>query len=404
MTTSRRRFLGTATAFGFTATFGNRLCQAINHDLPTGKFKRCLVLWMNGGPSQLDTFDPKTLPGARPSVATQVPGLRLADSLAGLAARADQMCVIRSIGSREGEHVRATELMHTGFAPLPSFPRPSLGALISHGSQDRGLPRNVTLGGIGFGPAFLGAQHGPFVVADIDAAKVQLSRVAQRRRALGLLKQFNQTYAESASSAAIRRRAAAIDSVERLLDTALPESLDLNTASDRDRQRYGDHLFGKRVLTARRLLGLGVPLVEAQLDGWDTHLDNERRTGQLCRVLEQPWIALMDDLQQSGMWDDTLVVWMGEFGRTPRLNGGAGRDHFPEATPVVLCGGDLGGRLVGQTSDDGARRVGVKHNVADLMATVMTLMGLDPQAPLTTDFGSPTTATDEGTVIDAVIA
>lgn len=404
MIISRRHFLGTATAFGFSSTFGNRLCQAINHDSPTGKFKRCLVLWMNGGPSQLDTFDPKKLAGARPSVATPVPGLRLADSVAGLAARADQLCVIRSIGSGEGEHVRATELMHTGFAPLPSFPRPSLGSLISHSSPDTGLPRNVTLGGIGFGPAFLGAEHGPFVIEDIDAAKVQLARVAQRRRAMGLLKQFSQSYAESASSDAIRRRAAAIDSVERLLRTPLPESLDLNTASERDRQRYGDHLFGKRVLTARRLLGLGVPLVEAQLDGWDTHLENERRTGQLCRVLEQPWIALMDDLQQSGMWDDTLVVWMGEFGRTPRLNGGAGRDHFPEATPVVMCGGDLGGRLVGQTSGDGARRIGVKHNVADLMATVMTLMGLDHQAPLTTDFGSPTTATDEGTVIEAVIA
>jgi uncharacterized protein (DUF1501 family) len=113
-------------------------------------------------------------------------------------------------------------------------------------------------------------------------------------------------------------------------------------------------------------------------------------------MLETPWLALMDDLQAAGKWDDTLIVWMGEFGRTPRLNAGRGRDHFPEATPVVLAGGDLGGRVVGATSDNGSKRVGDKHSVADLMATVLQLMGLDPDAQMTTDFGSPTTSTNQG--------
>jgi uncharacterized protein (DUF1501 family) len=123
----------------------------------------------------------------------------------------------------------------------------------------------------------------------------------------------------------------------------------------------------------------------------------------LCRQLEQPWLALMHDLQQSKLWDDTLVVWMGEFGRTPRLNGRAGRDHFPEATPVVLCGGNLGGNVVGQTSNDGSQRVGEKHSVADLVATLLTLLGVDINATYTTDFGSPTSVTDDGTPIDQII-
>lgn len=403
MSLTRRAILGTASAVGLSSLFGSQIRRALANSDPTGPFRRCVVLWMEGGPSQLDTFDPKA-GGDRASIATNVSGVRLADTLPGLAERADELCIVRSVGSREGEHTRATQLMHTGFSPLPSFPRPAIGSMVSSGRDNPGFPRYVTLGGFGFGPAFLGSEHGPFVIEDIEAAKNQLGRVMQKRRGLSLLKELNTTYAERTYSPALAERSASVESVRQLLGTPFPKALDLSDVSQADRQRYGDHEFGQRVLAAKRLLTLGVPFVEAQLPGWDTHIDNNRRTDGLCRQLEQPWLALMDDLQKDGMWDDTLVVWMGEFGRTPRLNGRAGRDHFPEAIPVVFAGGNLGGRVMGQTSDDGSRRVGPTHSVADLMATLLTLMGLDAGARFTTEFGSPTKATDDGTPIEQIVA
>ena len=219
--------------------------------------------------------------------------------------------MLRSVGSREGEHERATELLHTGFAPLPSFPRPSLGSMVSHERPEPGFPRYVTLGGNGFGPAFLGSDHGPFVISDIESAKQQLTRIKQNRKSLEALGRLNDRYLAETPSAAAHRRSATVDSVRQLLGSSMDQTLDLSRASERDRQRYGDDPFGKRVLTARRLLEMGVSVVEAHLVGWDTHVDNQRRTDQLCATLQRPWIALMEDLKQSGFWDDTLVLWMG---------------------------------------------------------------------------------------------
>lgn len=400
MNLNRRRLLGSASAIGFSSLLGNRFAFSATEHSDQAKFARCLVLWMEGGPSQQDTFDPK--PGPRASVSTAVDGLRLADSLPELAQHADDLCVIRSVGSREGEHMRARELMHTGFSPVPSFPRPGLGSMVATNHADPGFPRYVTLGGYGFGPAFLGDQHGPFVIEDIESAKQQLERVRKKQDAMDLLTQMNARYARQAYAPALSQRTALVESVRDLVDTPFPRALDLESASIADRQRYGDHTFGKRVLAARRLLESGVPFVEAQLSGWDTHFDNQTRTDQLCQQMEQPWIALMQDLKSSGLWDDTLIVWMGEFGRTPTLNGRAGRDHFPEATPVVLAGGDLGGRIIGQTNSTGSKREGDVHSVGDLMATVLTLLGLDIDAEYTTSFGSPTTVTDDGAPISAV--
>lgn len=394
---SRRHFLSTVSAFGFTSLFGSQLCHALSSGEPTGRFKRCLVLWMEGGPSQLDTFDPKV--DARKSIATNVPGVRFAETLPGLANRADQLCLVRSVGSSEGEHARATELLHTGFTPVPSFPRPALGAMVAADRDVGDVPRYVTLGGNGMGPAFLGSENGPFVVDDISAAHQQLKRVDQNRGALDLLERLNRNRQSQLDVAALGNRPAAVESVSRLFGTDFPNALDLESVDAKHWERYGDSTFSQRVYTARRLLALGVPFVEAQLGGWDTHIDNDRRTSDLCATIEKPWLALMDDLQAEGMWDDTLIVWMGEFGRTPNINNRTGRDHYPEVTPIVLAGGDLGGRVVGATSEAGTRRVGQKNSVADFMATLMELLGLDHEQEYMTSFGSPTTATDDGTPI-----
>ena len=293
--------------------------------------------------------------------------------------------------------------MHTGFTPVPSFPRPSLGSLVASQSADHGLPRYVTLGEAAFGAAFLGSQHGPFVIGDLEAAKAQLDHVNSRRQAIELLSEMNRRHANRHDAASLHQRTGEIESVRKLLKTPFSDALDVSFDTGGDRDRYGDHPLADRMRVAHRMLRLGVPFVEVQFGGWDTHVDNGRRTERLCRELEQPWLALMDDLQSSGLWDDTLLVWMGEFGRTPTINAGGGRDHYPETTPVVLAGGNLGGTTVGRTSDDGARRLDARHSVADLMSTVLTLTGFDIEQTLTTDFDSPTTVTDGGTPIAEIV-
>ncbi|MDF1841021.1 MAG: DUF1501 domain-containing protein [Rubripirellula sp.] len=405
-TIRRRSFLQHGVATGFGSVFCHRLCHAFERSASAGPFRRCLVLWMEGGPSQQDTFDPKPT-GARGSIATCIDGVRFSETLPRLAERADQLCVLRSIGSGEGEHNRATELMHTGFSPLPSFPRPSVGSMVSHWSADPGFPRYVTLGGRGFGPAFLDNEDGPFVIEDLSAARGQLDKIAQKRSSLDLLAAMNERYRDQQGTRAdglaiVAQRSSQIQSVRQLLGTGFPDALKLESALPSRRERYGNQLFGQRLLAAWRLLNLGVPFVEAQLGGWDTHVDNQRRTEVLCQQLERPWVALLDDLQSSGLWDDTLIVWMGEFGRTPSVNAAGGRDHFPEVTPVVLAGRDLGGKVIGQTSEDGRKRVGETHTVADLFATILSLMGLDIDAGFTTAFGSPTTITDGGSPIHSL--
>ncbi|MGI9472463.1 MAG: DUF1501 domain-containing protein [Rubripirellula sp.] len=396
-------FAGGATAFGFDRLIYSVPSAAAAMAARPAPFRRCLIMWMEGGPSQLDTFDPKA-GGPRESVATDLKDVRLADTLPGLASRVQDLCLVRSVGSREGEHTRATELMHTGFTPSPSFPRPSLGSMVVHGQKPQDFPRYVTLGGAGFGPAFLGATQGPFVIEDLTSVHKQLERIESKRRSVDLLRDLNRNHSSIDNGAIVSARANAVESVGKLLDTMFPQALDLQRASDEDRHRYGDQPFGRRMLAARRLLELGVPFVEAQLSGWDTHIDNQAKTNELCRQLEQPFLSLVDDLQQRGLWKETLVVWMGEFGRTPSLNGRSGRDHFPEAIPVVLAGGSLGGQVIGETSDDGSRRIGPRHSVADLMATLLTLMGLDVEQSYTTDFGSPTTMTDSGQPIEAIVS
>ena len=400
----RRTCLGSLASGAFAFGFAPMLRLSASESTTTKQrpFRRCVILWMDGGPSQLDTFDPK--PGSpRRSIPTSLPNVQFAETLPKLANRAENLCLLRSVGSGEGEHARATELLHTGFAPIPSFPRPSLGSMVTREQPVSDFPRYVTLGGKGFGPAFLGSEYAPFVIEDLSSAHQQLQRIASKRRSVELLQTLNDVHRVDGGPQSLSQRANAVKSVGQLLDTDFPNAIDSNQAAETDRQRYGMSPFSQRMLAARRLLEIGVPFVEVQLSGWDTHIDNQSKTDALCRQFEAPFVALIDDLQNLDLWDDTLVVWMGEFGRTPTLNGQNGRDHFPEVTPVVLAGGKLGGLVVGATNESGSQRIGPRHSVADLMATLLTLLGADVDQEYTTDFGSPTTVTDSGTPIEEIV-
>lgn len=409
----RRNLLTSTSATGLSAWLGTLMSRKANANPSTtssAPFKRCITLWMQGGPSQLDTFDPKPgTPNGGPlqSIPTRVPGLSFCETLGKLATRADELCLIRNLGSNQGEHERASHLLHTGYEFISSFPRPSLGAHVSASQTITDVPGYVILGPTSYGPAYLGDQHGPFVIDDVRASSQMLERLQRRSDRIDLIGRFNgsgpsQNATADQQDRALQGRTRQIETVRRLLRSPFAGSLRIDDESPQTQARYGDHDFGRHALVARRMLEAGVRYVEIQMPGWDTHVGNFPAVRKLCAQLEPAWLALMDDLKSSGLWQDTLILWMGEFGRTPLINGQQGRDHYPQSIPVVLAGGPLGGRVIGSTGRDGSDPTGKQHHVADLFYTLMTLLGIDPEAQLTTGFGSPTSATDGGSLIDGL--
>lgn len=368
--------------------------------------KRCIVLWMEGGPSQFETFDPKPRTetgGPTATIATAVPGVHISEHLPQLAKQMKQLTLLRHVGSEEGEHLRATYYLHTGYRQVPGFPRPSLGSIVSHESMPANIPLNVTLGDTTFGPAFLGLRHASFSINDPAETLALLRRVDRRRDRLAFLQSMNREFDAKHPDPNVLRRTASLEQVRTLANSAFVRALDLDLESKATREQYGDGEFGKRCLLARRLLEAGVRFVEVRQNGWDTHRDNFAASRRLCGALDQPFAALLTDLATTGLLDETLVVWMGDFGRTPFINAQQGRDHFPQVTPVVLAGAGTSGAIGGATNDEGTAIEGEAYTVPDLFATMLAAIGVDPQLEFRTDFDAPTTITDGGRVIPGVL-
>lgn len=396
---ARRTILGGAAAGFFACALRTGRAAALSQQ-PTGKARRCVVLWMGGGPSQIDTFDPKPgtdTGGEFRAISTAATGLEISETLPEIAKQMGQLSVLRCLTSNEGDHGRGEYFLHTGFPQVSAFPRPALGAVISHEMPEMGFPRYVTVGTRGFGPAYMGADHAPFSIEDPAAALELMRRIGQRSSRVRWMQNLGGPFDDAHASSLLNRRRAMVSRIESLVGTPFVRAVDLNLEPESVRERYGSSAFGTSCLLARRLLEAGVNFVEVVQQGWDTHADNFNAVRNLCQQIDRPWASLMQDLAASGLLDDTIVLWMGEFGRTPQINNGRGRDHFPAITPVVIGGGGLhGGLSVGRTNAQGTEIDGRPYHVADLMATIFQRMGIDPQQEFQTSFGSPTRATDDG--------
>jgi Protein of unknown function (DUF1501) len=407
MKINRRHMLGSSLGGMFAFALRNRQDRLFAAN-PSGKSKRCIVLWMDGGPSQMDTFDLKpgtNTGGELKPIATASADIRISETLPGIAKHMDTLSVIRNLTSKEGDHGRGNYYMHTGFTPIPSFPRPTAGSVISRYSAESEIPKFVALGGNGFGPAFMGPDHAPFTIDNPGQAKELLDDLRRRRNRLGLLDRLSTNFDEQHDDAMVERRCSMVTRIERLVTTNFVDALDLSKEPETVRERYGDSGFGQSCLLARRLLESGVNFVEVSLGGWDTHGDNFNAIRNLSGELDRPWSNLMDDLKSSGLLDETIVIWMGEFGRTPQINAQNGRDHFPNITPVVIGGGGIaGGVAVGKTNANGTEIDGAPYQVADLFATLYSQFGIKPDEEFTTSFDSPTTATDKGKIISELNA
>jgi Protein of unknown function (DUF1501) len=394
--------------------------------------RACILLWMNGGPAQTDTFDLKpghANGGPFKEIATTVPDLRFSEHLPLLAKQAKHLALVRSMTSREGDHTRAAYYLRTGYRPEGAIQYPPLGALLSKelGGSEAALPGFVSIAPelatspATFTPGFLGPEFAPLIVGnqananrlmpDLDkvfrvqdlkpTSEIKQDRVDAR---VELLKGFQEDFIAQHPSVPTLSHQAAYDRAVRLMRTSAAKAFDLDEEQAKLRDRYGRNLFGQGCLLACRLVERGVPFVEVTLNNapgapqaWDTHGQNFEQVKKLCEVLDPAWATLLEDLEQRGLLDTTLVVWMGEFGRTPRINRQQGRDHFPSAWSTVLCGGGIkGGMVHGKTSPDGMSIKDGPVTVPDFLATVTKALGIDPTIQNISNIGRPIRIVDVG--------
>jgi hypothetical protein len=404
--------------------------EALAQDTATAPRRRrsCILLWMNGGPSQMDTFDLKpghANGGPFKEIATNVPGIRISEHLPKLARHMDQIALIRSMSSKEGDHGQAAYFLHTGYRQRGPVQYPALGSLVAKelGRDEFPLPCFVSIAPYRFfnadayGPGFLGPRYAPLIVGEQGYQSGQPGEATDPGRALrvpnlepfaeltrerfagrlDLLRGLESDFVTPRPDIAPRSHQSAYERAVKLMRTRAAKAFDLDEEPARLRNAYGRTLFGQGCLLARRLIEEGVPFVEVTLGqfdnaslGWDTHVNNFEAVRRLSGELDAAWSSLLEDLRVRGLLDSTLIVWMGEFGRTPKINGQQGRDHYPNAWTTVLAGGGIrGGQVIGRTSGDGTQVEERAVSVPDFLATICGLLGLDPRKQNVSNVGRP---------------
>ena len=416
---SRRDWLRLSTAgvvgYSLSGWLGALADEAANNPQ---RRRSCILLWMNGGPSQIDTFDLKpghANGGEYKEIETAVPGIKISEHLPKIAKFMDRMALIRSMTSKEGDHGQATYLMHTGYQPRGPIQYPSLGSIVAKevGTDEAALPNFVSIAPFRqfnadyIGPGFLGPKYAPLIVGDMgynfgnqqnpndidrvlrvqDLTPAENIIKARFDARIELLEELQREFVQQRPGVAPKSNQTAYERAVKLMRTVASKAFNLEDEPAKVRDAYGRNLFGQGCLLARRLVEQGVPFVEVTLGqfagnnlGWDTHQNNFDAIKQLSGVLDAAWSNLMEDLKAKGLLDTTLIVWMGEFGRTPQINQQRGRDHYPNAWSTVLAGGGIkGGQVIGKTSADGTKVEEREVSVPDFLATIVKALGVDPR-------------------------
>jgi uncharacterized protein (DUF1501 family) len=393
---NRREFLGFA---GLAcATWLTPVSELLARAAEGGKTRKparsVILLWLDGGPSQLETFDPHPgtdVAAGTTAVKTAVKGVQLAAGLPRTAEEMGSIALVRSMVSREGDHERGTYTMKTGFVPDPTVVHPSLGAILCHelpvGKTD--IPRHVSILSSQW-PArggFLGEKYDAFQTGDPaqpvpdtkapvpsgrDEKRMKLLDVVERSFARGRARRVEATGHRSTVAAA-----------RKMMSSRQLEAFDVSSEPLALRKEYGATPFGRACLAARRLTEVGVRCVEVTLGGWDTHANNHSLCRGLTETLDPALSALVRDLRKRKQLEHTLVICAGEFGRTPTVNKLGGRDHWPNGFSIALAGGGVrGGVVIGATDPEGKQKKATDSDavsVGALHATVLTAVGIDPR-------------------------
>jgi uncharacterized protein (DUF1501 family) len=409
---NRRHFLShlaAASSLTIPATNFTNTILANSSDLRK-RHKSAILLWMGGGPSTIDLWDLKPgTPTGGPfkPINTNADGVQICEHLPLIAKNMDKLSIVRSMSTREADHMRGRYYMHTGYVPSPTVDYPSYGSVVSHELVDQvpdlEIPPFVSVGGASVGPGFLGMTYAPFVVdsngniRDLNMG-IDPSRLSQRLEMLATIE--NKFIKESRGGSALDHHKV-IDKTVKLMTSKQMEAFKVAKEPAEVRERYGNTGFGRGCLMARRLVEVGVPFIEVDLGGWDNHagifttLENQK-----LPELDKAMSALVEDLNDRGLLQDTAIIWMGEFGRTPNINGNSGRDHWARSWSVVVGGaGFKGGIVVGQTNEDGKEVITDPYTSQDLMASVLKSLDISLETTFTSKNGRPMKIANSGKVI-----
>ncbi len=379
------------------------------------RHKAAILLWMGGGPSTIDMWDLKPgqpTGGPFKPIATSADGVQICEHLPLMAKQMHNMAIVRSMSTREADHMRGRYYMHTGYVPNPNVEHPSYGSVIAHELIDQvphlEIPPFVSVGGSSVGPGFLGMTWAPFVVdsngnvRNLDMG-IDQARLSQR---LEMLATIEKKFIGESRGGAGDDHMKVLDKTVKLMTSDQMKAFKVMQEPAEVREKYGNTGFGRGCLMARRLVEMGVPFVEVDLGGWDNHAGIfPTLADRKLPEVDQAMSALVSDLTDRGMLDDTVIIWMGEFSRTPNINGGAGRDHWARSWSTVVGGGGFKrGVVVGETSSDGREVVSEPYTSEDLMASVLKALGIKLETTFTAKNGRPMKIANSGKVIKELFA
>ena len=392
--------------------------MAVQADELRSRQMACILLWMAGGPSQLDTWDPKPgtdTGGDTRAIATIVPGIQLAHHFPRTARVLDDVAIIRSMTNKEGNHQRATYQLHTGYAPSGTVKHPSFGCVVGAelGSSKFDLPHIVSIGtrdvGSGQGAGILGVKYEPFQVPDPlkpplnVALGVPAGRFARRLNLMHSMEVAG--FGNSGGLDRVTEHHSVYKQTAGMVLSPHMQAFNVAHESVQTRGMYGETPFGQGCLLARRLVEAGVTFVEVRSNGWDNHTKVTDSVARNAGGVDPGFASLVTDLKQRGMLDRTLVIWMGEFGRTPKINPNAGRDHFPRVFSMAMAGGGVrGGQVIGSSTADGTAVKDQPVTITDLMTSFCHSLKIDPTKENISPQGRPIKIVDGGKVVTGLFS
>lgn len=361
-----------------------------------GKAKAVIYLYMAGGMSHIDTFDPKTgeTKGAKDPIKTNASGMELGGYMTELAKHGDKLCLVRSMTSKTGVHEDGTYVMHTGYDPRGTIVHPTLGTWAQHfkGRSHKTLPSSVVIGSGSANAGFFPAALSPVPISSAENGLQNSKSVVAEdmfKKRVALMNEFDTAFRDKYKSREVSAYTEFYDETMNLLTSKDLEAFDISKEPQQVRTMYGQG-FGQGCLLARRLIQSGVRFVEVRTGGWDMHNTIDDAMSRTGGGMDKAFAALLTDLKQQGMLDSTLVILGSEFGRTPTINENDGRDHYPKVFTTVFAGGGVKGGYVYGSSDKDGREVADKPvTVQDFIATIGGAMGLPIDETVMSPSGRP---------------
>ncbi|MCA9042462.1 MAG: DUF1501 domain-containing protein [Planctomycetaceae bacterium] len=410
---NRRRFLHTVSAASLAAgTLSFRDMVSLQAEELKKQNRSMVLLWLSGGPSQLEMFDPKPESkntGETKAIQTSVTGIEIAHRWQETAKVMNDLTLIRSMTNKEGNHRRASYQLHTGYAPSGSVKHPSLAANIAYRLADPEvkIPSVVSVGNT-TGAGYLGVDYEPFIVNDpgnLPTNTVPTVSGDRFDKRLGLLGQIDSRYAERGAASLVKSHQQLYSKTRNMITSPDLKAFDFSEEPEAMKNAYGNNKFGQGCLLARRLIEAGTTFVEVTLGGWDTHTEVFSRTDKLISQVDPAFATLVTDLKTRGLLETTTVLLMGEFGRTPKINPRGGRDHFPRVFNLALAGGGVrGGQVIGSSSEDGQEVKDRPVTVPDLFCSLCHTLELDPKSETMSPLGRPMKIVEEGEVVQELFA